>query len=203
MEREPLRLLPRASHPAVTRDARRGGDRPSRTDPSTTPSTSVEPQRCLPLSLMHPHFAPTRRSPRAPPPATRRHGTSHQPARHGSLMNPYRLQMFAGLAHPHQHRPTSMQIHTDKLPTLIEFAHRGLLRRNNVSTPSMHARDGHEERRPRSFMTSETVLTPQGVYPCPPSRPGRNAPGPSCTDLEVDQSLFKAAKTVFELRFWQ
>jgi len=31
MEREPLRLLPRASHPAVTRDARRGGDRPSRT----------------------------------------------------------------------------------------------------------------------------------------------------------------------------
>src|SRR6476659_6333494 len=57
MEREPLRLLPRASHPAVTHDARRGGDRPSRTDPSTTPSTSVEPQRCLPLSLMHPHFA--------------------------------------------------------------------------------------------------------------------------------------------------
>ena len=43
MEREPLRLLPRASHPAVTRDARRGGDRPSRTGPSTTPSTSVEP----------------------------------------------------------------------------------------------------------------------------------------------------------------
>src|SRR6476620_8126480 len=57
MEREPLRLLPRASHPAVTHDARRGGDRPSRTDPSTTPSTSVEPQRCLPLSLMHPPFA--------------------------------------------------------------------------------------------------------------------------------------------------
>ena len=47
-----------------------------------------------------------------------------------------------------------MQIHTDKLPTLIEFAHRGLLRRNNVSTPSMRTRDGHEERRPRSFMTS-------------------------------------------------
>ena len=54
MEREPLRLLPRASHPAVTRDARRGGDRPSRTDPSTTPSTSVEPQRCLPLSTHAP-----------------------------------------------------------------------------------------------------------------------------------------------------
>ena len=43
MEREPLRLRPRASHPAVTRDARRGGDRPSRTGPSTTPSTSAEP----------------------------------------------------------------------------------------------------------------------------------------------------------------
>ena len=67
MERDRLRLLPRASHPAVTRDARRGGDRPSRTDPSTTPSTSVEPQRCLPLSLMHPHFAPNHKLLRAPP----------------------------------------------------------------------------------------------------------------------------------------
>ena len=66
MEREPLRLLPRASHPAVTRDARRGGDRPSRTDPSTTPSTSVEPQRRLPLSLMHPHFALSRGLPHDP-----------------------------------------------------------------------------------------------------------------------------------------
>jgi hypothetical protein len=43
MERGQLRLLPRASHPAVTHDALRGGDRPSRTDPSTAPSTSVEP----------------------------------------------------------------------------------------------------------------------------------------------------------------
>src|SRR6476469_7883990 len=67
MEREPLRLVPRASHPAVTHDAHRGGDRPSRTDPSTTPSTSVEPQRCLPLSLMHPHFAPSRTWLPAPP----------------------------------------------------------------------------------------------------------------------------------------
>src|SRR6185369_14797357 len=67
MERGPLRLLPRASHPAVTHDARGGGDRPSRTDPSTTPSTSVEPQRRLPLSLMHPHFAPIRRLLPAPP----------------------------------------------------------------------------------------------------------------------------------------
>ena len=35
-----LGLLPRASHPAVTHDARRGGDGPSRTGPSTTPSAS-------------------------------------------------------------------------------------------------------------------------------------------------------------------
>ena len=72
MEREPLRLLPRASHPAVTRDARRGGDRPSRTDPSTTPSTSVEPQRRLPLSLMHPHFAPSHMLPQVPLPGAHR-----------------------------------------------------------------------------------------------------------------------------------
>src|SRR3954451_6311261 len=32
MEREPLGLLPRASHPAVTRDARRGGDGPCALD---------------------------------------------------------------------------------------------------------------------------------------------------------------------------
>ena len=43
MERQPLRLRPRASHPAVTRRARRGGDRPSRTGPGTTPSPSAEP----------------------------------------------------------------------------------------------------------------------------------------------------------------
>ena len=85
-------------------------------------------------------------------------GTGHHLSQHVTVVeNPYRLQMFAGLAHPHQHRAASMQIHTDKLPTLIEFAHRGLLRRNNMSTPSMRARDGHEERRPRSFMTSRRV----------------------------------------------
>jgi hypothetical protein len=67
-EDQPLRLLPRASHPAVTHDAcrppgawgqaelsfasgmlladdnaRRGGDRPSRTGPGTTPPTPAEP----------------------------------------------------------------------------------------------------------------------------------------------------------------
>ena len=43
MEHGPLRLLPRASHPAVTRDARQGGDGPSRTGPGTTPPASAEP----------------------------------------------------------------------------------------------------------------------------------------------------------------
>ena len=58
MEHEPLRLLPRASHPAVTRDARRGGDRPSRTGPGTTPSTSAEP----PNGASHLTQAPSRRT---------------------------------------------------------------------------------------------------------------------------------------------
>jgi len=43
MEHGPLRLLPRAPHPAVTRDARQGGDRPSRTGPGTTPPASAGP----------------------------------------------------------------------------------------------------------------------------------------------------------------
>ena len=52
--------------PQLPADARRGGDRPSRTGPSTTPMTSIEPQRCLPLQLMHPHFARSHWSTRSP-----------------------------------------------------------------------------------------------------------------------------------------
>ena len=40
-------------------------------------------QTVPPTSLMHPHVAPTRRWPRAPPPAPLRQETSPQPARHG------------------------------------------------------------------------------------------------------------------------
>jgi hypothetical protein len=48
-----------------------------------------------------------------------------------------------------------MQIHTHQLLTFVEFAHQGPPSSwNNVSTPSIRARNGHEERRPRSFMTS-------------------------------------------------
>src|SRR5512142_2180827 len=44
----PLRLLPRAPHPAVTRDARRGGDGPTRTGPGTTPPTPAGPPTAPP-----------------------------------------------------------------------------------------------------------------------------------------------------------
>lgn len=58
MEREPLRLRLRASHPTVTHRARRGGDRPSRTGPSNTPSTSAEP----PNGASYFTHAPSRRT---------------------------------------------------------------------------------------------------------------------------------------------
>jgi len=82
----PLGLLPRASHPAVTRDARRGGDRPSRTGLGTTPMTSVKPSRRLPLESMYPRAAHNPRSlpsrpashpPRPPCPASE-HEIAHQ-----------------------------------------------------------------------------------------------------------------------------
>ena len=48
MGQGPLRLLPRASHPAVTRDARQGGDGPTRTGPGTTPPASAGPPTAPP-----------------------------------------------------------------------------------------------------------------------------------------------------------
>lgn len=49
----------RASHPAVTRDARQGGDRPPRTGLGTTPRQIIKPSRCLPLHscTLVPHVA--------------------------------------------------------------------------------------------------------------------------------------------------
>jgi hypothetical protein len=49
MEPEPLRLRPRASHPAVTRDARRGGDRLAHRPEYYTFDISRTSKRCLPL----------------------------------------------------------------------------------------------------------------------------------------------------------
>ena len=48
MGQGPLRLLPRASHPAVTRDARQGGDGPTRTGPGTAPPASAGPPAAPP-----------------------------------------------------------------------------------------------------------------------------------------------------------
>ena len=62
MEPEPLRLRPRASHPAVTRDARRGGDRLAHRPEYYTFDISRTSKRCLPLvsCTVTPHI--TRRS---------------------------------------------------------------------------------------------------------------------------------------------
>jgi hypothetical protein len=60
-------------------------------------------------------------------------GTRHHLSQHFTVVeNPHRLQMLASLGHPHQHRTAPMQIHTDKLLTLVEFVHRGLLRRGTT-----------------------------------------------------------------------
>ena len=48
MGQGPLRLLPRAPHPAVTRSARQGGDGPTRTGPGTTPPASAGPPTAPP-----------------------------------------------------------------------------------------------------------------------------------------------------------
>jgi hypothetical protein len=61
-----LGLLPRASHPAVTRDARQGGDGPPRTGPSTAPTASAEPHTVPPTSLKRPHVAHSHRWPPSP-----------------------------------------------------------------------------------------------------------------------------------------
>ena len=82
MERRPLRLLPRASHPAVTRGARRGGDRPFAHWPGYyTFDISRTSKRCLPLSLMHPHVARSPLWPLAAPVRVGHHRGSSRPAR--------------------------------------------------------------------------------------------------------------------------
>ena len=49
--------FPRASHPTVTRDARRGGDDPLRTGPGATPSTSIDPPSTSSTHHMRPRVA--------------------------------------------------------------------------------------------------------------------------------------------------
>jgi len=49
--------FPRASHPTVTHDARRGGDGPLRTGPGATPSTSIDPPSTSSTHHMRPRVA--------------------------------------------------------------------------------------------------------------------------------------------------
>jgi hypothetical protein len=51
------RALPRASHPAVTRSARQGGDSPLRTGPETTSPTSADPPSTRSTHRMRPRVA--------------------------------------------------------------------------------------------------------------------------------------------------
>jgi hypothetical protein len=53
------------------------------------------------------------------------------------------LETFACLGHPDQHRPPAMQIHTDELPTLVLFAHKGPPSRADATT----VRIAHESTR--------------------------------------------------------
>ena len=130
-------------------------DPPKTKTPSPPAGAPDAPSR--PARPAHRPPSTTRKSPPAPPPATRRHATSPPASTSRSLTIRTVSRCSPGLAHPHQHRAATMQIHT---PTncrpSIDFAHKGppLFDGNNVSTPSMRARNGHEERRPRSFMTS-------------------------------------------------
>jgi hypothetical protein len=50
---------------------------------------------------------------------------------------PHRLQTLTLLGHPHHHRAIAVQIKTNNLPSVVAFAHRGLLRHWDMSTPSI------------------------------------------------------------------
>jgi hypothetical protein len=52
----------------------------------------------------------------------------HRPQILRVIRDPHRLQMLTRLSHPHQHRPTPMEINPNNLLTLVGFAHRGLLK---------------------------------------------------------------------------
>ena len=106
-------------------------------------------------------YRKTRTWPPAPPPAIRQLGTSPRPAVR-VVADPHRLQMLAGLGHPHQHRPAPMQIHPHDLLTLVaSFTGASfVVEREHLE----HALGTHEERRPRSFITSEgtfLISTPE------------------------------------------
>ena len=84
-------------------------------------------KRCLPLHsctlTSHPAVGRLQHHLRC----TRRHGPSPRRRYSGSLEIRTVSRLLTGLGHPHQHRPAPMQIDPDELPSLVRFAHRGLL----------------------------------------------------------------------------
>jgi hypothetical protein len=150
----PLRLLPRASHPqlpATHAEAETGQCALAR-----VPRLRHQPdlQQRLPLELMHPHFAPTRTSPPAPPSATGRPSRSPPPAQPQC----YRSAPLPASARPESAGPVLISCGAGPCPrpagrhTL--FPQEPPIVVDDVDTPSMNARDSYGEREARSFMAS-------------------------------------------------
>ena len=121
MEHWPLQLPPRASHPTVTRDARRGEDRPSRTGPGTTPSTSAEPSSSASHFTHAPHVTASHTSPRAAPQVRGRCGASlaDLPGQPQQIIgDPHTIQPLARLYLTDDHRPP-VHINPHELPAVI------------------------------------------------------------------------------------
>ena len=85
---------------------------------------------------------------------------SHTPTRSSPHNDPRRARI--------KRNSTSRAGHMQPTPERRRAtAGHGLLRRTNVSTPSMRAQNGHEERRPRSFIASEPLLATDVLSLCP------------------------------------
>jgi hypothetical protein len=135
MEQQRLRLRPRASHPAVTHDARRGGDGPSRTGPGTTPRPQP-PSMAPPTSLMRPHVAPSHRSPPTPPRVIRQRGSSPRAGSPGR----WRSAPSPGAVRSRSSAPAPTGADADPSPqsaVLRTIRSQGPPRIDGVSTPSM------------------------------------------------------------------
>ena len=91
--------------------------RPHRTNalhqPCPRPRAEHLPRRTNPTDAPDSHFAPSS-------PNVSAASTSHNRA------DPDGLQPLTGLGHPHQHRPTPVQIDPRDLTSCVPFAHRGL-----------------------------------------------------------------------------
>jgi len=100
----------------------------------------------LPQGVDRPAPAPA--SPRARPAGICRPGPSPWPPLR-VVADPDALQRITVGGHPDDHRSSPVQIDSHELPTGIGFAHRGLLRRTDVSTASLNPlAESHEERGP-------------------------------------------------------